>query len=55
MAPKWVVNAHLGYRFHLNGIVPANAVLDARSLAAVRMPNRGGFTHPDPRPDAPVP
>ncbi|HBY29166.1 MAG TPA: cytochrome C, partial [Bradyrhizobium sp.] len=28
----------------------ANAVLDAKSLAAVKMPNRDGFVS-DPRPD----
>jgi cytochrome c len=31
-------------------IVPKNAVLDAKSLPAVRMPNRDGFV-PDPRPE----
>lgn len=31
-------------------IVPEDAVLDARSLAAVKMPNRDGFV-PDPRPE----
>jgi S-disulfanyl-L-cysteine oxidoreductase SoxD len=31
-------------------IVPKNAVLDARSLPAIRMPNRDGFV-PDPRPE----
>jgi cytochrome c len=31
-------------------IVPDDATLDARSLAAVRMPNRDGFV-PDPRPE----
>ena len=31
-------------------IVPPDAVLDAKSLAAVRMPNREGFI-PDPRPE----
>ena len=31
-------------------IVPENATLDAKSLAAVRMPNRDGFI-PDPRPE----
>lgn len=31
-------------------IVPEDAVLDARSLAAVKMPNRDGFI-PDPRPE----
>jgi hypothetical protein len=38
------------YLLHLNGIVPANAVLDASSLAAVQMPNRNGFMLDD-RPD----
>ena len=38
------------YLLHLNGIVPANAVLDAASLAAVQMPNRNGFMI-DTRPD----
>ena len=32
------------------GIVSSDATLDARSLAAVRMPNRDGFV-PDPRPE----
>jgi S-disulfanyl-L-cysteine oxidoreductase SoxD len=40
------VSAWLLYR---NGIVPADTRLDARSLPAVRMPNRDGFV-PDPRP-----
>jgi mono/diheme cytochrome c family protein len=31
-------------------IVPEDAALDAKSLAAVKMPNRGGFI-PDPRPE----
>jgi len=31
-------------------IVPKNAVLDAKSLPAVRMPNRDGFV-PDSRPE----
>ena len=39
-----------GYLLHLNGIVPVDAVLDAQSLAQVRMPNRDGFV-PDPRPE----
>lgn len=33
-----------------NGIVAEDAVLDARALPAIRMPNREGFV-PDPRPD----
>lgn len=31
------------YLLHLNGIVPADARLDAHTLPAVRMPNRDGF------------
>jgi cytochrome c len=38
------------YLLYLNGIVPADTVLDARSLPAVLMPNRNGFVS-DPRPD----
>ena len=34
----------------LNGIIGENAVMDARSLPQVKMPNRGGFVA-DPRPD----
>jgi mono/diheme cytochrome c family protein len=41
------------YVLFLNHIVPKDAVLDARTLPKVRMPNRNGFTSPDPRPDAP--
>lgn len=44
----YAVVAHL---LHLNGIVDANAVMDAKSLPKVRMPNRDGFLAPDPRPD----
>lgn len=38
------------YVLHLNGILPYEGALDADSLAAVEMPNRGGFFD-DPRPD----
>ncbi len=38
------------YVLYLGKIVPENAVLDARSLPKIRMPNRDGFV-PDPRPD----
>jgi cytochrome c len=31
------------YLFSINGIVPADATLDERSLPAVKMPNRNGF------------
>ena len=44
------VYAVSGYVLHLNGLAPGDAVFDARSLAATRMPNRDGFV-PDPRPD----
>src|SRR5207247_6496641 len=44
------VYAVSAYLLHLNGIVPANAVLDASSLTAVQMPNRNGFMVDD-RPD----
>lgn len=44
------VYAVSAYILSLNGIVPANAVLDAKALAAVKMPNRDGFIS-DPRPD----
>ncbi|PTB20971.1 cytochrome C biogenesis protein CcdA [Trinickia symbiotica] len=45
------VYALSAYLLHLNGIVPEQATLDAKSLPKVRMPNRGGFV-PDPRPGA---
>ena len=45
------VYALTAYIYHLNGLVPADAVLDASSLAAIRMPNRDGFIADD-RPDA---
>jgi cytochrome c len=38
------------YLLHLNGLVPANAVMDAQSMAKVQMPNRNGFIVDD-RPD----
>jgi mono/diheme cytochrome c family protein len=44
------VYAVTAYLLHLNGIVPADAVLDATTLAQVRMPNRDGFVA-DARPD----
>jgi cytochrome c len=37
------VYAVTAYMLHLNGIVKADAVLDAPALAAIRMPNRDGF------------
>ena len=44
------VYAVTAYLLHLNGLIPQDASLDAKSLAAIRMPNRDGFV-PDPRPD----
>jgi mono/diheme cytochrome c family protein len=44
------VYAVSAYLLHLNGLVPAEAVMDARSLTAVQMPNRNGFIVDD-RPD----
>jgi cytochrome c len=38
---------------HLNGLLPADATLDAKSLSAIKMPNREMFTG-DPRPDVKV-
>ena len=49
------VYAVSAYVLFLNHILPKGAVLDARSLPRVRMPNRNGFTAPDPRPDVPAP
>lgn len=44
------VYALTAYLLHANGILPADAVLDERTLPKVKMPNRDGFV-PDPRPD----
>jgi len=38
------------YILHLNGLAPADAVMDAATLPKVQMPNRDGFM-PDDRPD----
>jgi len=45
------VYAVAAYLLYLNKIVPQDTVLDANSLPKVTMPNRNGFTSPDPRPD----
>jgi len=45
------VYALCAYLLFLNGIVPEDAVMDALKLPQVVMPNRDGFTSPDPRPD----
>lgn len=44
------VYAVSGYLLHLNGLVPADAVMTAATLNAVQMPNRNGFITDD-RPD----
>lgn len=44
------VYAVSAYLLNLNGLVPADAVMDATSLPKVQMPNRDGFI-PDDRPD----
>ena len=44
------VYALTAYLLHLNGIIGEHEVIDARTLPAVRLPNRDGFV-PDPRPD----
>ena len=44
------VYALTAWLLHRNGIVGEDAVMDARTLPAVEMPNRHGFV-PDPRPD----
>lgn len=38
------------YILHLNGLIAANAVMDAQSMAKLQMPNRNGFIA-DTRPD----
>lgn len=45
------VYALSAYLLHLNGLIAAEAAMDAQSLPAVRMPNREGFIVDD-RPDA---
>ena len=44
------VYAVSAYILNLNGVVGADATLDAKSLAAIKMPNRDGFVG-DARPD----
>jgi S-disulfanyl-L-cysteine oxidoreductase SoxD len=44
------VYAVTAYLLHLNGIVGADATMDAKTLPKVRMPNLRAF-RPDPRPD----
>ena len=44
------VYAVVAYVLNLNGIIPDDQLLDAKTLPQVRMPNRDGFVE-DPRPD----
>jgi cytochrome c len=44
------VYAVSAYLLHLNGLIPADAVMDQASLPRVQMPNRDGFIRDD-RPD----
>ena len=41
------VYALTAYVLNLNDVVPASAVMDAKTLAAVKMPNRDGFVNAD--------
>src|SRR5216684_9424219 len=44
------VYAVSAYILNLNGLLPADATLDAKTLGAIKMPNRSMFVD-DPRPD----
>jgi S-disulfanyl-L-cysteine oxidoreductase SoxD len=44
------VYAVSAYILNMNGLLAADAVLDARTLSAIKMPNRSMFVG-DPRPD----
>ena len=46
------VYAVSAYILNLNGLLPADAKLDARRLSTIKMPNRNMFVG-DPRPDVP--
>jgi cytochrome c len=48
------VYAVAAYILNLNGLVPADATLDAKSLSLIKMPNRKMFVA-DPRPDVKIP
>lgn len=50
LAPQEVY-ALTAFLLHQNGVIGADAVLDAHSLPKIAMPNRNGFTSPDLRPD----
>jgi mono/diheme cytochrome c family protein len=44
------VYAVSGYVLNLNGLLPSNATVDAKTLSSIKMPNRSMFVG-DPRPD----
>jgi mono/diheme cytochrome c family protein len=48
------VYAVSAYILNLNGLLAADATLDAKTLAAIKMPNRSMFVG-DPRPDVKIP
>jgi mono/diheme cytochrome c family protein len=48
------VYAVSAYILNMNGLLPADATLDAKTLSAIQMPNRKMFTG-DPRPDVKSP
>ncbi|MDN5937635.1 MAG: hypothetical protein L0H83_03135, partial [Salinisphaera sp.] len=43
----------VAYILNFNNLVGADFVASQDNLAAVEMPNAGGFIRPDPRPDSP--
>ena len=45
------VYAIVAFLLNANDIIPDDAVMDQDTLPQVIMPNREGFTSPDPRPD----
>lgn len=45
------VYAIVAYVLNLNNVIPANAVMNANTLAAVKMPNRNGFIDEHLKPD----
>jgi cytochrome c len=47
------VYAVTAYLLHLNGIVGPIAVMDAKTLLSVKMPNEANFIRHEPRPDVP--
>jgi S-disulfanyl-L-cysteine oxidoreductase SoxD len=54
-APQSLTNDQVyavsAYVLYMNNILPEDAVLDAKSLPQVKMPNQDGFITQDPRPD----